>query len=506
MFKKSATVEPIEVQAPERSKAWKEEGAPAGAPAAAPGSKVAQTAVVKYGAPDSPPEHNGEDLDDGSEDSDQIGFAKGRKEQLRRTDTMRFDPNDNLTWVQSMWMTLDEPSFSRAAFYYAQLSLTAILISTVTFCLETEFNCSPALIVQHKAILTDSNCESWVSTWWWFEACAVIFFTVELLLRFLSCPSKRLFVRGFANWVDLIAILPFYLEQAAGNVVSSISVFRVVRLVRVMRVFKMGKSFAGLNLMVSALRDSLKVLAILTFLILIATIVFSSAIFYLEANGDAAHWYRSIPRAFWWCFVTMTTVGYGDSYPMTDIGRALAVLAMISGILILAMPITVIGANFAAAYERQTFENDVINTCTREITQEEISQRMLDAKRTEEKAGTEVVDLDKLMAFLRDLELRGNLKIPRPKNMHALERLLAEYDAKGDGVTKMQKREWQAFLNDCVVDATEFTSLTVQKLARDVNDLREELRITKVALEAMQADMRLLMEMDGVSEGDAEIR
>ena len=70
----------------------------------------------------------------------------------------------------------------------------------------------------------------------------------------------------------------------------------------------------------------------------------------------------------------------------------------------------------------------------------------------------------------------------------------------------MQKREWQAFLNDCVVDATEFTSLTVQKLARDVNDLREELRITKAALEAMQADMRLLMEMDGVSEGDAEIR
>ena len=117
-----------------------------------------------------------------------------------------------------------------------------------------------------------------------------------------------------------------------------------------------------------------------------------------------------------------------------------------------------------------------------------------------------MVDLDKLMAFLRDLELRGNLKIPRPKNMHALERLLAEYDAKGDGVTKMQKREWQAFLNDCVVDATEFTSLTVQKLARDVNDLREELRITKAALEAMQADMRLLMEMDGVSEGDAEIR
>ena len=123
-----------------------------------------------------------------------------------------------------------------------------------------------------------------------------------------------------------------------------------------------------------------------------------------------------------------------------------------------------------------------------------------------EPEGTEVVDLERLMGFLRDLELRGNLAVERPKDLAALQQLLNEYDAKGDGVYKMQKREWQAFLNDCVVDATEFTSLTVQKLARDVNDLREELRITKAALEAMQADMRLLMEMDGVSEGDAEIR
>ena len=79
--------------------------------------------------------------------------------------------------------------------------------------------------------------------------------------------------------------MPFYIGLGiSGDALSAFSVFRVVRLVRVFRVFKMGKSFAGLNLMVSALRDSLKVLAILTFLILIATIVFSSAIFYLEAS------------------------------------------------------------------------------------------------------------------------------------------------------------------------------------------------------------------------------
>ena len=337
-------------------------------------------------------------------------------------------------------------------------------------------------------------------------------------------------MKGGANWIDLLAILPFYLEILAGDVLSAFSVFRVIRLVRsapllhpsctppaplrhpsctppaplrhssctppapllqvrVFRVFKMGKSFAGLNLMVTALKESGKVLGILTFLILIATIVFSSAIFYLEANGVGSHWFRSIPRSFWWCFVTMTTVGYGDSYPMTDIGRTIAVGAMISGILILAMPITVIGANFANAYKKQTFEENVISTCTREILPGESHKG--------EPEGTEVVDLERLMGFLRDLELRGNLAVEKPKDQAELQLLLNEYDAKGDGVFKMQKREWQAFLKDCVMDAKCFTGVTVSKLAQDVDELRHGLRLTQGAMDEMHADLKELLELVG---------
>jgi len=401
---------------------------------------------------------------------------------------MHYDPDDELTCMQRMWMLLDDPSFSRGSFMYAQLSLTAILISTVSFCLETELNCEPSLIVIHD-VLTEENCATWELTWWYFEAVAVIFFTVELSLRFIACPSKRRFVKGFANWIDLLAILPFYLEIIAGDVLSAFSVFRVIRLVRVFRVFKMGKSFAGLNLMVTALKESGKVLGILTFLILIATIVFSSAIFYLEANDVGAIWFRSIPRSFWWCFVTMTTVGYGDSYPMTDIGRTIAVGAMISGILILAMPITVIGANFANAYEKQTFEENVISTCTREILPGE--------SRKGEPEGTEVVDLERLMGFLRDLELRGNLAVEKPKDQAELQLLLNEYDAKGDGVFKMQKREWQAFLKDCVMDAKDFTGVTVSKLAQDVDELRHGLRLTQGAMDEMHAELKELLELVG---------
>ena len=337
---------------------------------------------------------------------------------------------------------------------------------------------------QHSKILDEDSCEDWETVWWWFECLAVSFFTVELVLRFITTPSKRFFVRGAANWVDLLAIAPFYLELAASDALSAFSVFRVIRLVRVFRVFKMGKSFAGLQLMTSALRESFKVLGILTFLILIATIVFSSAIFYLEANGDGQEWFRSIPRSFWWCFVTMTTVGYGDMYPVTDEGRTLAVLTMISGILILAMPITVIGANFASAYERQTFEDTVVAKCTRHIGKEEATLA--------EPEGSSAVDLVELMDFLKDLNVRGCLRIPMPKDRAELEDLLNDYDAKGDGVSRMQLREWRAFLQDCVMDAKDFTAVTVQKLARDVNELRSELRELRTAVDSMHEDVRTL--------------
>ena len=76
-----------------------------------------------------------------------------------------------------------------------------------------------------------------------------------------------------------------------------------------------------------------------------------------------------------------------------------------------------------------------------------------------EPEGTEVVDLERLMGFLRDLELRGNLAVERPKDLAALQQLLNEYDAKGDGVYKMQKREWQAFLK--VAPITQSLTLTL---------------------------------------------
>ena len=157
-----------------------------------------------------------------------------------------------------IWMTFEAPSFSPIAFWYAQFSLVIITVSTLTFCLETEINCEPFSVESHSFVTAD-NCGVWEETWKFAEIAAIVCFTTELTLRFFSCPSKARFLRGVMNWVDLIAILPFFVELAlaASNpgvtsstnsesgsgaestgALEAFSVFRVVRLVRVFRVFK----------------------------------------------------------------------------------------------------------------------------------------------------------------------------------------------------------------------------------------------------------------------------
>ena len=394
--------------------------------------------------------------------------------QLQKEHTMRFDASTKLGLKEKLWLTLDEPAHSRASFIYAQISLSTILISTITFCLESEYNCST--IDLHPKALDEDSCKRWELAWLWFEAVAVVFFTVELLLRFATCPRKRAFVRAAANWVDFLAILPFYLEQLAGDALAAFSVVRVIRLVRVFRVFKMGKSFTGLQLMAAALHDSLKVFLILAFLTVIGMILFSSAIFYLEADGDGVTigpngtpaTFASIPRSFWWALVTLTTVGYGDFYPTTGLGKTLAVATFFIGIVILAMPITVIGDNFQRACDRQLFEDTVVELCTKTEPPEHEGDK-------EKK----VVDLETLLSLLHDLDIRGNLRVARPTSTSELATMLSQYDGGGDGVKTMQIKEWRVFLRDVVVDACDSMSATVEKLARDVHNVHAEARDTR---------------------------
>jgi len=177
------------------------------------------------------------------------------------------------------------------------------------------------------------------------------------------------------NLIDALAILPFYLEDGGGG----LGVLRILRLARVFRLFKAPALSEGVTLLGNVIRQSYPSLRLLTFFALIGCILYGSIIHLCEqgtwhgpdssSDDDGSGvgvWMRpdtygtglertpflSIPRSMWWVMVTATTCGYGDMYPTTDAGKVVASLTMLSGVLVLALPITIISSNFTQEFEK----------------------------------------------------------------------------------------------------------------------------------------------------------
>lgn len=147
------------------------------------------------------------------------------------------------------------------------------------------------------------------------------------------------------NIVDFCAIAPAYVELMFDGEGGGFAVLRILRLARIFRVVKVGTFAENLALVIEALRRSKSGLLLLVYLVLIFMVIMSS-ILYMVEDGDPDTSFTTIPDTFWCTIVTMTSVGYGDMYPITDAGRAIGSFIMLSGILTLAVPITLIGNNF----------------------------------------------------------------------------------------------------------------------------------------------------------------
>lgn len=183
-----------------------------------------------------------------------------------------------------------------------------------------------------------------------FERVTVAVFTLEYLGRLWSITTAEKYrhpVTGRLRYaatpymlIDLLAILPFYL----GGVVD-LRFIRVLRLLRVFRVMKVARYSNALQTIGAVLRKKrpdLVITVVVTSMLLVLT---SSAMYYVEhaAQPDV---FSSIPATFWWGFVTLTTVGYGDVFPVTPLGRVLAGLSAFLGVGLFALPASILASGF----------------------------------------------------------------------------------------------------------------------------------------------------------------
>jgi len=174
--------------------------------------------------------------------------------------------------------------------------------------------------------------------------------------------------------IDLLAITPFLIDEGLAIVAffepdhsleldpSTANVLRVARLFRLVRLLKLAKYSNDIQVVGECLKRSRASLYTLAFLMGLNIIIMSSLMYeaekgvwdeeagaMLRSDGEPSP-FISIPHTCWWAIVTMTTVGYGDLYPVEPMGKLIASAAMITGLLVVALPITIIGSNYAEVF------------------------------------------------------------------------------------------------------------------------------------------------------------
>jgi len=204
--------------------------------------------------------------------------------------------------------------FSGKVFTFTIQSL--IIVSLITFSIDT----LPDLSQQTKTYLRVT------------EIITVAIFTIEYLLRIFISERKIKFIFSFYGLVDLAAILPFYI--ASGIDLRAIRVFRLLRLVRILKLLKYSKAIDRFYRALVIVKEELVLFGFVT-----AIMIYLSAvgIYYFE-NPIQPEVFKSVFHSLWWAVTTLTTVGYGDMYPITAGGKLFTFVVLMIGLGIVAVP------------------------------------------------------------------------------------------------------------------------------------------------------------------------
>ncbi len=224
-----------------------------------------------------------------------------------------------------------EKSDTKAGKYFDLFIQSLILISLISFSIET----IPDLSKYTKRILS------------FFEIATVLIFTMEYLSRVFVTDNKLKFIFSFYGIIDLLAILPFYI--ASGVDLRSIRIFRLFRLFRIFKMFCYSRAIERLKNAFFSIKEELILFAVAAaFLLYISSV----GIYYFE-NEAQPEQFKSVFHCLWWSIITLTTVGYGDVYPITAGGKIFTSIIALIGIGVVAVPTGLVASALTEVIENE---------------------------------------------------------------------------------------------------------------------------------------------------------
>ena len=186
------------------------------------------------------------------------------------------------------------------------------------------------------------------------EYAITLMFVCEYGLRIYYCKKPMEYIISFYGIVDFITIFSSLLSIFL-PVAQSLVIIRILRVLRIFRILNMKKFLSEATILINSLKQSFHKIIIFMLFVLVIAIILGAIMFLFESERNPA--ISSIPKGIYWAIVTLTTVGYGDITPHTDIGMFISGVVMILGYAIIAVPTGIVTANVAKNYLNKNVKN-----------------------------------------------------------------------------------------------------------------------------------------------------
>ncbi len=207
-----------------------------------------------------------------------------------------------------------------------------------------------------------------------FEIFSVIIFTIEYTGRIIVCTlnpkysnkkyARLRFVFSPMMLVDLAAILPFFLPF----VIADIRFVRIIRLFRLFRLFKLARYSESMQTLADVFKSKAGDLGVAFFVLFIVWIFASSLMYFAEHDVQPVK-FGSIPSSMWWGIITLTTIGYGDTYPITPAGKVIATGVAVLGIAVYAIPAGIMASAFTEELRKKRQKSKKCPHCGKEFSE-----------------------------------------------------------------------------------------------------------------------------------------